>query len=122
MDYVINPMWFYWIQVVQALRIVLILLAISGSVASIIYWIMAADEKTCCGVQNNREYRIYKKNATIFSIVSSVLILGVIFIPSKNTLIEMQIARYATKQNVEFGIEAIKSATDYVIEAIKQIK
>lgn len=45
-----------------------------------------------------------------------------IFVPTKSTFIEMQIARYATVENAEWTVETVKSAVDYIIEAIKQLK
>ncbi len=121
MDYIINPNWFYWLQVVDSLRIACIVIAVFSTIACIILWVAACYELECCG-PDDEDYRRYKRIAIILTPISVFVILLAIFIPSKDTLIEMQIARYATKQNVEFGVEAIKSATDYVIHAIQQIK
>lgn len=121
MDYVINPMWFYWLQVVASLRTVCIVIAVFNTIACIILWIVALCELEYCNT-DDEDYRRHTRIATILIPISVFAILLGVFIPSKNTLIELQIARLATKQNVEFGIEAIKSATDYVIEAIKQLK
>ena len=41
--------------------------------------------------------------------------------PSEKRLIEMQIARFATVENAEWALDAIKSATDYIVSAIKEL-
>jgi len=69
-NYIINPMWFYWLSVVSCVRV----------------------------------------------------FVGVIFIPSRNTMLEMQIARYATYENAEWTVETIKSAVDYIVQAIGSLK
>ena len=37
-------------------------------------------------------------------------------------MIEMQIARYATYENAEWTVDAIKNAVDYVVQAVKSLK
>ena len=44
-----------------------------------------------------------------------------VFIPPRETLIEMQIARFTTVENAEWALDAIKSATDYIVSAIKEL-
>ena len=121
MDYIINPSWFYWLQVVDSLRTAFIATAACSTIACIILWVVACYDLGWCE-PDDKDYRRHKRIAIILTPVSVFAILLVVFTPSKDTLIEMQIARYATKQNVEFGVEAIKSATDYVIHAIQQLK
>ena len=121
MDYIINPMWFYWLHVINSLRTVCILLAVFSLFACVIFWSLACYTLSYSD-HEDEDYRRYKRVAVILTPITVFFILCIIFLPSKNIMIEMQIARYATKQNVEFGLEAIKSATDYVIEAIQQLK
>ena len=45
-----------------------------------------------------------------------------VFIPSRETLIEMQIARFTTVENAEWALDAVKSATDYIVSAIKELQ
>lgn len=111
MDYIINPMLFYWLDIVDTVKTVLL-------VAIIIIGIVFV----CMIISHYVDDEPKKKTIIRMGVALAVIIVACIFIPSKQTLIEMQIARYATKQNVEVGIEAIKSATDYVIEAIQSLK
>ena len=49
----------------------------------------------------------------------TILMVG-IFIPSKRTLIEMEVAKHATYENMEIVEEKIKDATDYILEKIQE--
>ena len=45
-----------------------------------------------------------------------------IFVPSKSTMIEMMIAKYATYENADWTVESLKSVVDYIVEAFKAVK
>jgi hypothetical protein len=118
MNYIINPSWFYWIKVVDTLRMTFIVLGILGIFASVIglpiYWGDA--------VYDEADKKRFKKIARGVIIPTVVLWLLIIFTPSKETLIEMQIARYATYENAQWTVESIKSAVDYIVEAVKSMR
>lgn len=59
--------------------------------------------------------------ATVVAAVAAILFITYVFIPPRETLIEMQIARFATVENTEWALDAIKSATDYIVSAIKEL-
>lgn len=89
---------------------------------------------------NSTECRINAENALkelgelkedIFSyrrLMKALIILGVItalacvFIPSKETLIEMKIASYATYDNAAIAAQQIKQAADYIVDAVRALK
>jgi hypothetical protein len=56
------------------------------------------------------------------SVSALVSILLLICLPRKQTVIEMLIANAATTDNIGVGVDAIKSAADYVIETIQKLK
>ena len=120
MNYIIDPMWFYWINVMEPINTI----AIIGICVSVVFLIIGSifyfenygyDEDD----QDKKLGAKFLKIAIPFLIV---FILIVIFLPTKSTLIEMQIARYATVENAEWTVETVKSAVDYIIEAMKQLK
>lgn len=114
--YIINPSWFYWIGVVDALHILCIFLLVIAVIAGgvgIGFWADAYDDK------DRKQAKLIMKIA--FPVLA-VSLLGVIFIPSRTTLIEMQVARYATYENAEWSVEAVKSAVEYIVEAIKAVR
>lgn len=60
--------------------------------------------------------------AIVLFVVAVILFIIYVFIPPRETLIEMQIARFTTAENAEWTVNAIKSATDYIVSAIKELQ
>lgn len=111
MTYIINPMWFYWMHVLDGARVVLgvvIVSCILGALASAGIW---ADK----GISGKK----LRSLITTFLIIACVCFLLFPFVPSKETMIEMMVAKYATVENAEMTVEAIKNLVDYIIEAVK---
>lgn len=120
MNYIINPMWFYWVNVVDTLVAALIVLSILTAVFCVISGVF-----TLTTLEYGADDEDHKAAKRIFKwcIVTAVIAaIAVILIPTKNTLLEMQIARYATYENAEITIDAIKSAVDYIVDAMKSVK
>lgn len=120
MNYIINPMWFYWVNVVDTLNLILIVLFSLSLVSCVVSGVITfttleygADDE-----DHKTAKRIFKK----CFIVTAVVAVAMILIPTKTTLLEMQIARYATYENAEITVDAIKGAVDYIVDAIKSVK
>lgn len=128
MQYYINPIWFYWLHVVNSIRNILAL----GSVISAIMLLICEVAIIMCldciknfpHVSDDELKALPKWRKLVFpsAITLGVCMLLLVFIPSKETMIEMMIARQVAPQNVEAGVEAIKGAVDYVIQAIQNAK
>lgn len=113
MNYIINPSWFYWANVLTALNIVCYVLAIiSGIILAIV--IIGSTIDLC--------FDDFKKMAVICAIVFTISVLGAIFIPTEETMLKIMIAKYATKENLNITVDGIKSAVDYIVNAMKEIK
>lgn len=130
MTYIINPMWFYWLSVVdracQLVRTAAILLVILSAAL----FVAAAFCKYAAVYQNAVDEECFEyatgvkmqRIATVVAAVAAILAIIYVFIPSEETLIEMQIARFTTAENAEWTVNAIKSATDYIVSAIKELQ
>ena len=116
--YIINPSWFYWVQVVDTLGLIATVFFAISLIGGIIFlvgrWVGVYDY--------DDERRFYKKVCKIVLPVFIISLLAMVLIPSKETLIEMQIAKYATYENAAWTVESIKSIVDYIIEAVKGAK
>lgn len=115
MNYVIDPSWFYWIKVCDTLRKIVMIIAIVGTASCVILLPVYYCDAVCDEEDKKRFKRMAAK--CIGAVVIAWLI--VVFVPSKQTLIEMQIARMASVDNIEWGVEQIKKIVDYIMEAAK---
>lgn len=111
MNYIINPSWFYWISVVESIQI----LAIFAAIILGIGWVLIFFSYTIDGEGK-------KRTLVLMALLIVSLVLIAIFIPSKETLIQMKIAEFATYDNAKITIDTIKSAADYILECLKQLK
>ena len=115
MEYYINPSWIYWINTVNSLRIVFITLTFLSAMLSIVWFVtwISGDE-----IENNT----FKKGEIISVSIFIISLLVIIFVPSKQVLIEMEIAKLATKENIQLTVDSLKEITDYIINAIATLK
>ena len=124
--YIINPSWFYLLHVIDGLRFSLGLTCAFAAIALIVATIMRIIN--FCepgGFEDDDDIRMrifLNKCLKISAIITFVTMIVLILLPSKQTLIEMQIARYATYENAEWTVEAVKSAVDYIVEAVNSTK
>ena len=128
MNYIINPSWFYWLGVVESMRYFMIaafIISIAAIIVSII--IVPVDMRMIrdfpdMSDDERKSVQFFTKvlKAAIWALVISGLIL--LFVPSKETLIEMMIAKQATYENATWTLDALKSAVDYVIQAMQSLK
>lgn len=116
MEYVINPMWFYWLQICDGLREFIIVCGVLAIVAGLTMVLIAFLD----GGYYNRNERLTKiKKNTIRAIICGIICVIVsVVIPSSETLIKMKIAEFGTKDNVETVLQTINDKTDKLIEAI----
>lgn len=116
MNYIINPSWFYWINVVDNFRVFSIVCAIVCGACCLLMIIPISEE------YDDSEIAKWEKRQKICFILCVILSAVLVLIPSKNTLIEMMIAKQATYENAQWTLETLKSAVDYIVNAIKSVK
>lgn len=110
-DYIINPMWFYFVHIVDSIKVAL---AIAATIAlmGVGLFVMSYFVGLC--VEEKPPEALIK----YFGIVKKLAVIGLIMafvaalIPPRRTMIEMKIAQHATYQNIE-------SATDYILERLE---
>ena len=121
MTYIINPMWFYWMQLAPGMKVVAgVFLGISCILLLFLFIALLTNMDYCDDEDDDVKWCIkWMKRCAVLCIVFAIVTAA---IPSKNTLIEMQIAKYATVENANWTLETIKSAVDYIVEAIKSMK
>lgn len=117
MNYIIDPMWFYWINVVNWIKGVVLAIAILTLVVAFVHMIIMCDDMDWSDDEANS-----KKWCIVYVAIAIGFFLVSAFVPSKQTLIEMQVAKFATYENVEWTVETIKQAVDYIVEAVGSLK
>lgn len=129
-DYIINPSVFYWADILNLLKEATKYFSIFGWLVSIgciiayIYNACEADEYER-HVSEMERYLKYAKNCKIASIslaiASTIFTIATIFIPNKETVMYMVVARTITMENVNWTVQQIKEIVDYIIHAVKGI-
>ena len=116
MNYIINPMWFYWIEVADKIDASLGFLgfaAFATCLGALIAWL---------GICETKEGQTKAKKITFISIITGIaLMIVTALIPSQGTLVAMIAAKFATYENLELSIDMIKAALDYIIAAIHSL-
>ena len=128
MNYIINPSWFYWLGVVESMRgftVAVFIISIAAIIVALI--IISVDismirEFPGMSDDHRKTAQFLKKELKVA--IGMLVITGLVlmFVPSKETLIEMMIAKQATYENATWTIDALKSAVDYVVQAIQSLK
>lgn len=127
MNYIINPAIFYWINVLDSISTVLVGALIIGGIG-----IIAIATLAICCYSAGKDYKRDDSDWKTFLGLSKamkilipcyvLIILIAIFIPDKTTCYQILVAKYATIENTNLTIEALKSAVDYIVEAIGSLK
>ena len=111
--YIIDPAWFYWIAIADAIRttmfIIAAILLVFGGVVGIFVTI-GNDVSDVIDVDVKAVLKMIIAGAVCFVIA--------VLIPSKETLIAMQVAKYATWENANWTVDAVKEAVDYIVNAL----
>lgn len=128
MNYVINPMLFYWFSVSDTAKAFAIIAAIMLIVACLIILFIGAfhigEAFNYGGDEDSDDYKIGIKflNWAKKCIVPLVILLMLsIFIPSEKTLYKMMVANIATYENIDLTAETIEDAFDHVIDKLIEL-
>lgn len=116
----IEPMWFYWLNIVDVLDTTFTVLALITVILSAITAVLGMSS-----MFDDNDIDTAKKIwkiATFIFIIAAVCWLAFVFIPNKETLIEMQVAKLATPENAEMTVEKLKGVVDYIIEKAATLK
>lgn len=119
MNYIIDPMWLYWVNVVDWLKGAVLVIAIIAIVVASIQFAAAMADKDW---DSESEHKKKMKSARVLAAIALIVFICSAFIPSKQTLIEMQVAKFATYENAEWTVETIKQAVDYIVESVGSLK
>lgn len=112
--YIIDPMWFYWVSVADGLKAFCIVVPIVISAAGLMLSVIRYSE-----LDDDDDKKAFIKTCLITAALITVVFIIAIFIPSKETLIQMEIAKHATYDNTEMLLQKIKETSDYILQNLK---
>lgn len=113
--YIVDPMWFYWISVVDNVKIVLLIIAsIIGCTLLVTIIATIAD----CDDSDEFWQEFKKCKGLQLAAFTVCLILIVCLMPSSETLIKMEIAKHATYENATIAIEKIEEVAKEIIHEL----
>lgn len=129
MEYIINPRWFYIMNVVDGLKTTFIVLMATSLAGLIFYFIgkvmMVANEHYNRADRIDEDFLWGKslcKVTKIFIFLCPIFLILTIFTPDKEAMIEILISKTVTVENAQWTVEALKEAVDYVIQGISSLK
>lgn len=115
MNYIVNPMWVYWMNTLDVLKIIVVVIAVLlGIISAISCFGVIADYMDGCPLDREQ-----KRICTKITIVAIIALMLSAAIPSKTTLIEMQIAQICTVENVKGTVDETKDLIFDIIDKIK---
>ena len=112
---IVDPMWFYWISVIDNVKIVLSVISFIIVIGLIITIIVMAVE--CEDIDEFRQ-AFKKLKGLQIGTFAVCLILMTCFIPSSETLIKMEIAKHVTYENTTIAIEKIEEVAKDIIHEL----
>ena len=145
MNYIIDPSVFYWINTLSNISTACIIIGVLCLIAAVSFTIafvyssyeldkpQEPEDKEDKWEMNYyyRRLKDYNEEKRKVNIIRNIMIItycigslffaASIFIPSKNTSVEMLVAKTATFENVNWSVTQIKEVVDYIINAIKTV-
>lgn len=128
MNYIINPSWFYWLGVVNSMRsfmvaaFIVAIIIVGVSLIVIPVNVNLIQDYPSISDDERKAVRFFTKALKVSIGVCVIAGLFMVFVPSKETLIEMMVVKQATYENATWTVDALKSAVDYVVQAIQSLK
>lgn len=123
MEPIISPFFFYFINLVDNVWGVSIAAAIISGVAAVVILVCCICESDYSGDSFSEAYNGHYKKVTRRSILICVFCTAIcLFVPSKETMIEMAIAKNVTAQNIELAKDSVKGIIDYTIESVEKLR
>lgn len=141
-NYIIDPAVFYWINVLSIIQTVCAVIGgftLTGFVTLFVVYAIkryGLSEPDKPDEDDSYEMKIYERYLKDYEdernnlqrirkymmtalIVGGLLVVLSIFIPGKQTSVEMLVAKTATFDNVNWTVQQVKEIIDYIVNALK---
>lgn len=121
MNPIISPLTVYLINLMKPLHAVFIGACIVFLVLGILNGIDYLDNKDSSTEKYQKQAQKALGGTRRMAVICVLCMLLAVFVPSKNTIIEMIVAQNITINNINAGEEKVKEAIDYLVEKVKEV-
>lgn len=111
---IINPWWFYAMEVCETLKG---LCGVTAGLSVSMFLVLLVFRLANCGFDEGKKERNFVK-PTMFLVVISALLC--VFLPGEKTLIKMLIAQNVTYERVEVATDTVEQVYNEIIELLKE--
>lgn len=118
---IINPLWFYLINLFNNLSVIFIIIigisAILGIVLAVIIIYEEVDTGFCSKDEKQKWYKYCKKSITIGIIIGAMFCIT----PTETTCYKMMAAQIVTPNNISTIGKTSEDIINYIVESVKEI-
>ena len=120
MEPIINPLWFYLIDVVDNLQIVVGIILMLSCIAFAIVSLIMFFEYSELYLEEREKQTYFKYLKTALKVIIPCIIITILT-PSSDTIYKMIIADNITPHNIEVVGDTIEGGIDYIFEKINSL-
>jgi hypothetical protein len=118
---IVNPAIIYLINLMGSLRVAFIIGAVIFAILTIFCSVEYEDLKDGNSNEDKQMTKKFFRASKRFLVCFVLTFILIVFVPSKDTCIEMIVASYVTPDNIDAGVEKTKETVDYIIDKIKEV-
>ena len=122
MNYLINPLWIYLLDVLKDIESTFCLICIFSGCITLVAGVLAVCMFAFGYDKNEAPYKVSKKVTKIGTIVAIITGIIVCFIPSEKTMYTMFVASYVTEENIDAAGETVTEMIDYIFEKVDELQ
>lgn len=111
---IINPMFFYWIEVADMAKALSVIICLILAILAVTLSLIMLDWDN-----EDLEFKRSSKIRKTFLIVAVVCLIFGILIPSRDTMYKMAAASFVTEDNIDYVVEMGKDGVEYIVEVIE---
>lgn len=120
MEPIINPLWFYLIDIVDNINLICMIILIIALIALCAIAICAVSDIVSDIIGEDEKQAYFKYLKTALKVIISCIIITS-FTPSSDTIYKMIIADNITPHNIEVVGDAVEGGIDYIFEKINSL-
>ena len=119
MHYLINPIWFYLIEVCDTIKTFIFVMIVICGLAMVVMFASSVIDEYFGYVKENS---ICRKTFKPFMIIVCILSIVFCILPSEETCVKMMVSSQVTSENIEKVEKTIQDSVDYIFDKLDSNK